>query len=46
MDAVGDPERQRANGERLMASVAAFLDFTTIDVAVMSRHLVDGAPPC
>lgn len=46
MDAVGDPERQRANGERLMASVAAFLDFATIDVAVMSRHLVDGALPC
>jgi hypothetical protein len=46
-DAAGDPERQQANVDRLMASVAAFLDFATIDVVPMSRYLIgSGDSPC
>ena len=37
-DAVGDPERQKGNGDALMTSVMAFLDFDLIDVVPTSEY--------
>lgn len=39
-DAVGDDVRRKANGDALMASVMAFLDFDLIDVVPTSEYVV------
>lgn len=38
--APGDPDRQAANSEMIMASCAGFLDFDRLDVVPMSHHTV------
>lgn len=43
-DAVGDDVRQKANGDALMASVTAFLDFDLIDVVPTSEYAVSRVP--
>jgi hypothetical protein len=42
-DAVGDVVRQKANGDALMASVMAFLDFDLLDVVPTSEYAVSRA---
>jgi len=43
-DAVGDDVRRKANGDALMASVMAFLDFDLIDVVPTSEYAVSRRP--
>lgn len=47
-DSVADPERQKANVDRLFASVGEFLDFAAVDVVPMSRYFNPGprGQPC
>lgn len=43
-DAVGDDVRRKANGDALMESVMAFLDFDLIDVVPTSEYAVSRVP--
>lgn len=47
-DGQGVPDRQKANVDRLFASVGAFLDFAAVDVVPMSRYVDPGprSKPC